>query len=104
MFEGGRMELLVEAGSTLAAEGLAARFPSARAVGDTRDAHAHCVKIRLDGVTIPTALAVVRDWLVDYDIESTAVHLNERRYTLAAGGLGAVERGRDDDLPLDVVI
>jgi hypothetical protein len=98
------MELVVEAGSTLAAVGLTERFPAASAVGDPRDPHSLCVKIPLEDVPVPKALTVVRDWLVAYGIESTNVRLNDRRYTMVAQGIGACDRGSDDDLPVDIVL
>jgi hypothetical protein len=98
------MELVVEAGSTLAAAGLAERFPAASAVGDPRDPHALCVKIPLEDVSVQKALAAVRDWLLAYGIESTSVRVNDRSYTMVAQGLGACDLGSDDDLPVDVVL
>lgn len=100
----GMTELVVEAGSALAAAGLTARFPRASQVGDRTDAHALRVKIPLDGAAVPAALAVVRDWLVAYGIDSTELVLDEKRYTMVSGGLGRFEQGSDDELPLDVVM
>jgi hypothetical protein len=97
--------IVVEAPNVLCARALADRTPtSVRSSVEAADGDTCGVRIRCAEEVLPGVLRAIEAWLSDYAVDSVALTLDGRRYTLAAPA-ASVARPRDpDELPHDVVV